>query len=147
MAKYEVEKKYMIIYLCMVAVSAFCMISRWINIVNPDVKLLPDLLLTHITNFALCMMALLIFGFVVLCFGGRLEIITLATILIAALGVVYECFLPFLNTPDIGDAVFGVAGTVVAYIYLVMLKKNGLIARETNSDLTEQEKIRCPEEL
>ncbi|MBQ5316005.1 MAG: hypothetical protein J6I96_00460 [Oscillospiraceae bacterium] len=129
MVKFEVEKKYMIIYLCLVAVGAFCMISRWINSINPDVKLLPDLLLTHITNFALCMMALLIFGFVFLCFGGRFKIIALATILIAALGVVYECFLPFLNTPDIGDAVFGVAGTVVAYIYLVMLNKRGLIAR------------------
>ena len=69
MVKFEVEKKYMIIYLCLVAVGAFCMISRWINSINPDVKLLPDLLLTHITNFALCMMALLIFGFVFLCFG------------------------------------------------------------------------------
>ena len=129
MTKYEVKKTYLIIYLCLVAVGAFCMISRWINSINPDVKILPDLLLTHITNFALCMMALLIFGFVVLCFGGRFEIITLATIFIAVLGVVYECFLPFLNTPDIGDAVFGVAGTVVAYIYLVMLKRNGLIEK------------------
>jgi predicted membrane protein len=44
-------------------------------------------------------------------------------------GVVYECFLPFLNTPDIWDAVFGVTGTAVAYIYLVMLKRNGLVAK------------------
>ena len=129
MAKYEVEKKYMIIYLCLVAVSAFCMISRWINSVNPDVKLLPDFLLTHITNFALCMMALLIFGFVVLCFGGKLIVVTIAAILITVLGIVYECFLPFLNTPDMWDAGFVVAGTVVAYFYLVMLKRNGLIEK------------------
>ena len=129
MNKYDFKKKYLILYLCLIAIGAFCMISRWINSINPDVKLLPGLLLTHITNFALCMMTLLIFGFVVLCFGGRLKIITIVTILFSALGVVYECLLPFLNTPDIWDAVFGVVGTFIAYIYLVMLKRNGLVAK------------------
>lgn len=129
MNKYDFKKKYLILYLCLIAIGAFCMISRWINSINPDVKLLPGLLLTHITNFALCMMTLLIFGFVVLCFGGRLKIITIVTILISALGVVYECLFPFLNTPDIWDAVFGVVGTFIAYIYLVMLKRNGLVAK------------------
>jgi hypothetical protein len=75
------------------------------------------------------MMALLIVGFIVLCFGGKLRIISIAALLIAVLGIVYECLLPFLNTPDIWDAVFGTAGTAVAYIYLVMLKRNGLIAK------------------
>ncbi len=129
MNKYDFKKKYLIIYLCLIAIGAFCMISRWINSINPDVKLLPGLLLTHITNFALCMMMLLIFGFVVLCFGGRLKIITIVTMLISVLGVVYECLFPFLNTPDIWDAVFGVVGTFIAYIYLVMLKRNGLVAK------------------
>jgi hypothetical protein len=34
-----------------------------------------------------------------------------------------------MNTPDIWDAVFGFSGTAVAYIYLIMLKRNGLIAK------------------
>ncbi len=125
----NLKRKYLIIYICLVAISAFCMISRWINSINPEVKLLPGLLLTHITNFALCMMVLLIFGFVVLCFGGRLKIITIVVILVAILEIVYECFLPFLNTPDIWDAVFGVGGTIIAYIYLAMLKRNGFVAK------------------
>ena len=125
----NLKRKYLIIYICLVAISAFCMISRWINSINPEVKLLPGLLLTHITNFALCMMVLLIFGFVVLCFGGRLKIITIVFILVAILEIVYECFLPFLNTPDIWDAVFGVGGTIIAYIYLAMLKRNGFVAK------------------
>lgn len=136
MNKYEFKKKYMVIYLCLVVVGAFFMISRWINRINPELKLLPDFILLHITNFALCMMVLLIFGFVVLCYGGKLIVVTIATILITVLGIVYECFLPFLNTPDMWDAVFVVAGTVVAYIYLVMLKRNGLIEKQTNPDLS-----------
>ena len=111
----------------MMAVGLFCMIARWVNVINPEIRLLPEFLLSHITNYALCMMVLLIFGFVVLCFGGMLRIITIAAILIAVLGVVYECLLPFLNTPDVWDAAFGVAGTAAAYIYLVFMKRNGLI--------------------
>ena len=129
MQKYEAKKKYLIIYLCLIAVGAFCMMSRWLNTIDPGIMLLPGFLLSHITNFALCMMALLIVGFIVLCFGGKLRIISIAALLIAVFGIVYECLLPFLNTPDIWDAVFGTAGTTVAYIYLVMLKRNGLIAK------------------
>ena len=103
--------------------------SRWLNSIDPGIKLLPGFLLSHITNFALCMMGLLIFGFVVLCFGGRFRIVSMAALLIAVLGIMYECLLLFLNTPDIWDAVFGVAGTAVAYIYLAMLNRNGLIAK------------------
>ena len=139
MSKYEYKKMYLAIYLCLIAVGAFSMMARWINNINPELKILPvfflshitnfALFLSHITNFALCMMVLLIFGFVFICFGGKLKIITIVTTVIALIGVVYECFLPFLNTPDIWDAVFGVTGTAVAYIYLVMLKRNGLVAK------------------
>ena len=119
----------MIIYLCLIAIDAFCMLSRWLNSIDPKIKLLPGFLLSHITDLALCMMVLLIIGFVILCFGGRLRIVSIAALLIAVLGIIYECFLPFLNTPDIWDAVFGFSGTAVAYIYLIMLKRNGLIAK------------------
>lgn len=129
MSKYEYKKMYLAIYLCLIAVGAFSMMARWINNINPELKILPVFLLSHITNFALCMMVLLIFGFVFICFGGKLKIITIVTTVIALIGVVYECFLPFLNTPDIWDAVFGVTGTAVAYIYLVMFKRNGLVAK------------------
>ena len=127
MNKIEFRKKYVIIYLCLITVGAFCMIARWVNSIDPEIKLLPDFLLSHISNFALCMMVLLIIGFVVICFVGRFKTVTIAAILIAILGIVYECFLPFLNTPDIWDAVFAAAGTATAYIYLVMLKRKGLI--------------------
>ena len=127
MKKYDFKKKYIIIYLFLIVAGAFCMVSRWLNSIEPEIKLLPDFLLSHILNFTLCMMVLLIFGFVAVCFGGKLNIVTIAAILIAIFGIVYECFIPFLNTPDLWDAIFVVIGTAVAYIYLVMLKKNGLI--------------------
>lgn len=41
----------------------------------------------------------------------------------------YECFITIRNTPDILDAVFGVIGVAVAYIFLILLRKNGLIVK------------------
>ena len=40
-----------------------------------------------------------------------------------------ECFIPIRNTPDILDAVFGVIGVAIAYVFLILLRKNGLVAK------------------
>ena len=130
MSKFDFKKKYLIIYLCLIVFDAFLMLCRWLGHIVPNVRLLPDFLLDHITNFALCMLLLLIFGITVLSFGGKLRSITAAALIMSVLNIVYECFLPILNTPDIPDAVFGVIGVAVAYVFLIILRKNGLIAKE-----------------
>ena len=129
MSKFDFKKKYLIIYLCLIVFDAFLMLCRWLGHIVPNVRLLPDFLLDHITNFALCMLLLLIFGITVLSFGEKLRSITAAALIISVLNIVYECFLPILNTPDIPDAVFGVIGVAVAYVFLIILRKNGLIAK------------------
>ena len=129
MSKFDFKRKYLIIYLCLIIFDAFLMLCRWLGHIVPNVRLLPDFLLDHITNFALCMLLLLIFGITVLSFGGKLRSITAAALIMSVLNIVYECFLPILNTPDIPDAVFGVIGVAVAYVFLIMLRKNGLIAK------------------
>jgi hypothetical protein len=128
-SKFDFKKKYLIIYLCLIVFDAFLMLCRWLGHIVPNVRLLPDFLLDHITNFALCMLLLLIFGITVLSFGGKLRSITAAALIMSVLNIVYECFLPILNTPDIPDAVFGVIGVAVVYVFLIMLRKNGLIAK------------------
>lgn len=128
-SKFDFKKKYLIIYLCLIVFDAFLMLCRWLGHIVPNVRLLPDFLLDHITNFALCMLLLLIFGITVLSFDGKLRSITAAALIMSVLNIVYECFLPILNTPDIPDAVFGVIGVAVAYVFLIMLRKNGLIAK------------------
>jgi len=128
-SKFDFKKKYLIIYLCLIVFDAFLMLCRWLGHIVPNVRLLPDFLLDHITNFALCMLLLLIFGITVLSFGEKLRSITAAALIISVLNIVYECFLPILNTPDIPDAVFGVIGVAVAYVFLIILRKNGLIAK------------------
>ena len=129
MSKFDFKRKYLIIYLCLIVFDTFLMLCRWLEHIVPNVRLLPDFLLDHITNFALCMLLLLIFGITVLSFGGKLRSITAAALIMSVLNIVYECFLPILNTPDIPDAVFGVIGVAIAYVFLILLRKNGLIAK------------------
>lgn len=129
MQKFHLKKKYLIIYLCQVVFDAFLMLCRWLEHIVPNVRLLPDFLLDHITNFALCMLLLLIFGITTLSFGGKLKSITAAALVMSVLNIAYECFIPILNTPDILDAVFGVIGIAVAYVFLILLRKNGRIVK------------------
>ena len=129
MLKFDFKKKYLVIYLCLIVFDVFLMLCRWLEHIVPDVRLLPGFLLDHITNFALCMLLLLIFGMTVLSSGGKLRSITAAALVMSVLNVVYECFIPILNTPDILDAMFGIIGVAIAYVFLIMLRKNGLIAK------------------
>ena len=129
MSKFDFMKKYLIIYLCLIVFDAFLMLCRWLEHIVPNVRLLPDFLLDHITNFALCMLLLLIFGITVLSFGGKFRGITAVALVTSVLNIGYECFIPIRNTPDILDAVFGVIGVAVAYIFLILLRKNGLIVK------------------
>ena len=129
MSKFDFKKKYLIIYLCLIVFDAFLMLCRWLEHIVPNVRLLPDFLLDHITNFALCMLLLLIFGITVLSFGGKFRGITAVALVTSVLNIGYECFIPIRNPPDILDAVFGVIGVAVAYIFLILLRKNGLIVK------------------
>lgn len=129
MSKFDFKKKYLIIYLCLIVFDVFLILCRWLEHIVLNVRLLPDFLLDHITNFALCMLLLLIFGITVLSFGGKFRGITAVALVTSVLNIGYECFIPIRNTPDILDAVFGVIGVAVAYIFLILLRKNGLIVK------------------
>jgi hypothetical protein len=130
MAKYEVKKKYVIIYLCIFIACFLLTVCRWLNSIYPDIVLLPNAILLHITNFSLSLMLLLTFGFTVLVFGRIMKTITIAGLLIIAFNIVYEILFPIMNTTDIVDALFGTLGVVLAYIYLTRLKINGLIMKQ-----------------
>ena len=87
MAKFDFKKKYLIIYLCLIVFDAFLMLCRWLEHIVPNVRLLPDFLLDHITNFALCMLLLLIFGITVLSFGGKFRGITAVALVTSVLNI------------------------------------------------------------
>ena len=127
MAKKEVKKNYLILYLSICVVCLFFVICRWISTINPSLTILPEIIDIHVTNFSLSLMLSIFTGFTVLISGGKMKIIRIISIIIVFINLVYEVFLPILNTPDFVDALAGIIGVVISYLYLSRLDRNGLI--------------------
>ena len=127
MAKKEVKTKYLILYLIIFVVCLFFVICRWISTFNPNLAILPEIIDIHVTNFSLSLMLSMCIGFTVLVSGGEMKIIRIIAIIIVFINLVYEIFVPILNTPDFVDALAGIIGVVMAYLYLSRLNRNGLI--------------------
>ena len=127
MAKKEVKKNYLILYLSICVVCLFFVICRWISTINPSLTILPEIIDIHVTNFSLSLMLSIFTGFTVLISGGKMKIIRIISIIIVFINLVYAVFVPILNTPDFVDALAGIIGVVISYLYLSRLNRNGLI--------------------
>ena len=127
MAKKEVKKNYLILYLSICVVCLFFVICRWISTINPSLTILPEIIDIHVTNFSLSLMLSIFTGFTVLISGGKMKIIRIISIIIVFINLVYEVFVPILNTPDFVDALAGIIGVVISYLYLSRLNRNGLM--------------------
>ena len=127
MAKKEVKKNYLILYLSICVVCLFFVICRWISTINPSLTILPEIIDIHVTNFSLSLMLSIFTGFTVLISGGKMKVIRIISIIIVFINLVYEVFVPILNTPDFVDALAGIIGVVISYLYLSRLDRNGLI--------------------
>lgn len=88
-------------------------------------NVVPDFYL-HISNFSISYLLFAIIGYFWLMVGVKFKYITALGISILISNLIYELFIPVLNTPDIVDAYFGFAGTILAFIFLGITKKFGL---------------------
>jgi len=82
---------------------------------------------SHISNFAISFMLMLVGGYMGVLRTGRLKSSVWIFIFLIFANLIYEFFIPFLNTPDPIDAWFGIVGTFFAMIYLVCFQKWGIL--------------------
>ncbi len=82
----------------------------------------------HISNFSLSYMLYAGIGYFWLMMGIKFRYIVFLGITILASNFIYELYIPILNTPDIIDAFFGVAGTILGFLFLFYVQKFGLRA-------------------
>lgn len=80
----------------------------------------------HISNFSISYILCLVVGYIWLLYGATLNRALYFTAAVIVINFVYELFLPLLNTPDITDAYYGVAGSILAGMVLLLIKKRGL---------------------
>lgn len=88
------------------------------------IALVPDFY-SHVSNLSLSFMLYAGAGFAALL--GEVPVRRLAWIGLALVlaNVVYELFIPLLNTRDPMDAVYGVAGTLMAFAWLMVIRRFG----------------------
>ena len=97
--------------------------SEWIRIQNIN-NFLPDFY-SHISNFCLSYILYSGIGYFWIMAGVRFKYIVGLGIVILASNFTFELFINVLNTPDIIDAYYGTAGTVVAFLFLLVSYKFG----------------------
>ncbi len=100
-------------------------VLRTVHISNPAVVVINREITSHISNFALSLVLCALAGFVLLATGKRLALAQKVCIAVLAANVVYEAFLPVLNTRDMMDALYGIAGSLAGMLYLAWLNRFG----------------------
>src|SRR5690554_4980295 len=77
----------------------------------------------HISNFSLSFLFYAGIGYLWLMMDVKFRYINAFGIVLLLANLVYELYIPVLNTPDIIDAYFGFAGTFLGFMFLFFVKR------------------------
>ena len=120
------SKKNTTITLVMVFTVCFILgIIRWINIFNENVLVITKEINSHITNFIISLMLCTLIGYLLLCYRKKYWAIIIIGLILISTNLIYETILPFINTIDLIDAVYGILGVIISLIYLLFIDKKG----------------------
>lgn len=81
----------------------------------------------HISNFSITMLLVLVSGYTTTLENKSLKRTYITALILIAVNVVYELYLPFFNTRDIMDAYYGIAGAVLPFLYLLPYQYFGIM--------------------
>jgi hypothetical protein len=84
----------------------------------------------HVSNFSLSLIIYITIGYVGLMANLTLRHIIVIGLTILLLNLVTEFLISFLNTPDTIDAIFGIAGVVLGFVFLFLANRYGYKTNE-----------------
>ena len=114
----------------LVIVFTVCMVLtviRWLDIFNADIYGINETVNSHITNFTLSLLLCTFIGYLLLSAGKKYISNAAIGILLIIANFIYELLLPVLNTRDVIDALYGLAGVTVSLIYLFVISRYGFV--------------------
>lgn len=114
----------------LVIVFTVCMVLtviRWLDIFNADIYVINETVNSHITNFTLSLLLCTFIGYLLLSAGKKYISNAVIGILLIIANIIYELLLPVLNTRDVIDALYGLAGVTVSLIYLFVISRYGFV--------------------
>ena len=116
-----------ITFLLLLLVFLFLFLGRKEPALRPGLILiyLPDFY-QHASNLCISYFIFSTVGYVWLLMGIKISNIIVFGAVILLANFIYELWIPFLNTRDIIDAYYGCAGVIVAFIFLLLVKRFGL---------------------
>ena len=124
----DIRKSKNITTITLVMVFTVCFILgiiRWINIFNENVFVITKEINSHITNFIISLMLCTLIGYLLLCYRKKYWAIIIIGLILISTNLIYETILPFINTIDLMDAVYGILGVIISLIYLLFIDKKG----------------------
>ena len=124
----DIRKSKNITTITLVMVFTVCFILgiiRWINIFNENVFVITKEINLHITNFTISLMLCTLIGYLLLCYRKKYWAIIIIGLILISTNLIYETILPFINTIDLIDAVYGILGVIISLIYLLFIDKKG----------------------
>ena len=89
---------------------------------------------SHISNFSISFIFVLIIGYLWILQGIAFKKIIIMAAVIVVLNFSYELFLPLINTKDLVDAYFGMAGSLLATILLLPIAIFGTKLKSGKTD-------------
>lgn len=107
----------------LVIVFTVCMVLtviRWLDIFNADIYVINETVNSHITNFTLSLLLCTFIGYLLLSAGKKY-------ISNAVIGIL---LIPVVNTRDVIDALYGLAGVTVSLIYLFVVSRYGFVKEQ-----------------
>lgn len=114
----------------LVIVFTVCMVLtviRWLDIFNADIYVINETVNSHITNFTLSLLLCTFIGYLLLSAGKKYISNAVIGILLIIANFIYELLLPVLNTRDVIDVLYGLAGVTVSLIYLFVISRYGFV--------------------
>ena len=125
--KYSPKKPTIIVYMILICIGLLLTIGRWVSVFNNDFVIFNDEINSHISNLSLSLLIYLTVGYLLLLLGVRFQIIIILGVFLIVANLISETFIGFMNTPDIIDAIYGIIGISVAFLFLFVTNKFGLI--------------------
>ncbi len=116
-----------LIYLLVLGLNLFLILGRkkaalrqeYLNDIFPEFY-------THVSNFSISMLLLIVIGYIWVLLGVDTKYLLLLAFTVMVINIIYELFIPVLNTRDITDAWYGVAGCMAGGVYLLLVKQYGV---------------------
>jgi len=127
-AKYQVKKIFMAGYFLLILVGVFLILSYLFEFFKIGFikQFTPDFYF-HVSNFSISIIFYLGIGYSWMIQGVKFRYIAVLGAAMVIANVACETVMGFMNTTDLVDAVYGIIGTAIGFVYMTLIYKYGLI--------------------